>query len=349
MNRHARAALRTSALVLTASLGLTACAGDTVRAGAAAVVAGDRIPTTRLADLTTEALADPTAKQRFGADAATSQEFERQLLARVVNRRLVQALAAEKGVSVTEGQVDERIASLVEQAGGRDQLDQQAAQNGVAPAEVRPFVRDLVLRDALADALTADITVTPTQLKSAYDAGIAQFDQVHVAHILVPDKKTADAVLAQVKADPASFAGLAAKLSTDTSNKDQGGDLGFAGRGQFVKPFEDAIFAAKPGDVLEVQTQFGFHVVRVIERRTVGLAEATPQLRRTILDQERRDALAAALTETAKRVGVQISPRFGRYVAADGTIVEAARPAISPAPAEPGLGVPTAAPAQPQG
>ena len=120
------------------------------------------------------------------------------------------------------------------------------------------------------------------------------------AHILIAvpagatDKEKAAAktkalnVLKQAQAG-GDFVKLAAKYSDDTSNKLQGGDLGSFGRGQMVKPFEDAVFAMKPGQIALVETQFGFHVVK-LEASTPAhidtLAEAKPK----IIDEMRTQA-----------------------------------------------------------
>jgi len=117
-------------------------------------------------------------------------------------------------------------------------------------------------------------------------------EQVHAQHILImvqegaTDKEKAAAkakalnVLKQAQAG-GDFAKLAAKYSDDPSNKLQGGDLGTFGRGQMIKPFEDAAFATKPGQITMVETIYGFHVVKVDQHtpaHTDTLAEAKPKI-----------------------------------------------------------------------
>ena len=311
---------RRLALLATAGLAvvtLSACGDSPVRAGAAATVGDVRITTTALNALVTRGLADPQAEQQLGADKAT---FQRQTLSRLINHQVLAEAAKEAGVTITEGDVDAQIADFERQAGGAQQLEQQAAQNGIAKQDLRPFVRDIVLNDALGDKLTADIQVPQAQLEALYQQNAAQNDQVHAAHILVADKATADDILSQVQADPSKFAALAAKYSTDTSNKDKGGDLGFAGRGAFVKEFEDAVFGAKPGEFLVVKTEFGYHVVHVIDRRTTTLAQQTKALRRQVLQKEREQATAELLSKVARKLGVKVNPRFGRWNATQGSV-----------------------------
>ncbi len=118
-------------------------------------------------------------------------------------------------------------------------------------------------------------------------------EEVHARHILISvpagasDKEKAAAkakaedVLKQAQAKGADFVKLAAKYSDDTSNKLEGGDLGTFGRGQMVKPFEDAVFAMKPGQISMVETRFGYHIVKLEQSNpahTDTLAEAKPKI-----------------------------------------------------------------------
>jgi peptidyl-prolyl cis-trans isomerase D len=125
-------------------------------------------------------------------------------------------------------------------------------------------------------------------------------EEAHARHILVSvpagatpaekdaaHKKALD-ILKQAKGG-ADFAKLASKYSDDPSNKFSGGDLGSFSRGQMVKPFEDAVFKMKPGEITLVETSFGFHVVKLdglTPAHVDTLAEAKPKIIETIRTEE---------------------------------------------------------------
>jgi len=90
--------------------------------------------------------------------------------------------------------------------------------------------------------------------------------EVKASHILVSTQDEAKHVLAELKAGK-TFEELARKYSSCPS-REQGGDLGFFGKGQMVKEFEDAAFSLKPGTVSPpVKTQFGYHIIKVTGKR----------------------------------------------------------------------------------
>ncbi|MFO1308380.1 MAG: SurA N-terminal domain-containing protein [Burkholderiales bacterium] len=129
------------------------------------------------------------------------------------------------------------------------------------------------------DAIAAKIAVDPADVRKQYEANQASYttpEERSASHILIavrPDaseadkaaaKQKAEAIAAQVRANPASFAEVAKAQSQDPGSAREGGALGSFGRGSMVKPFEDAVFAAKAGDIVgPVQTDFGWHVIRV--------------------------------------------------------------------------------------
>jgi len=337
VTRSPRRLATATAAVSLAAIALTGCGNAAVRSGAAATVGSTRISTAELAALVSRGLKDPQAQQQLGAD---KPKFQRETLGRMIRHRVFLAAARRERVTATGGAIDAKIASFEQQAGGATQLLQTAAQGGIAAPDLRAFISDLVLSDALGDKLTQTVDVPPAELRAAYQAGAAKYDQVHSAHILVASKPLADKLLAQVKADPTTFAALAAANSTDTSNKDKGGDLGFAGRGSFVKEFEAAVFGAKPGEFVEVKTQFGYHVVHVIERRTTTFEQAVPELRRAALQKQRDQRVSELVSNVAGDLHIKVNPRFGRWDAKALNVVPGSTPesVSSPAPSPGGDG-----------
>lgn len=323
-------------------LGATAC---NTSPGAAALVGDDRISVSHLQQEVDDALANPQAEQQLGSDRLG---FTRTELSRLITNNIVVAAAAAHGITITEADIDQQLNEFAQQAGGTTQLLQQAEQSGIPRAELSSFTRYYVMQQKLADELIANVPVSQAQLEAAYQQNIDSYDQVHSAHILVKTKALADNILAQVKADPSKFAALASKYSIDTSNKDSGGDLGFAGKGQFVPGFSNAIFAAKVGTYIEVHSKFGWHVVHVIAHKHVTLAEATPQLKTTILKDTRDKLLSQALEDEAKKLGVHVNPRYGSWDFAQGAVVApSTKGAVSSPSPTPGAG--GAAPTTPTG
>jgi peptidyl-prolyl cis-trans isomerase D len=111
-----------------------------------------------------------------------------------------------------------------------------------------------------AAALAALETVSESELRAWYDSNVgAKFAQRTAV------KKTADDLLTQLRADPGKFAELAKQYSQDPGSKDNGGDLGFFARGAMVKPFEEAVFKLKPGQMSGlVESDFGYHIIKLI-------------------------------------------------------------------------------------
>lgn len=119
-----------------------------------------------------------------------------------------------------------------------------------------------------------DITVSEEEAKEYYKANENQFmagETVHAKHILVDDEDKCQEILEKIIGEETTFEDAAKEFSTCPS-KEKGGDLGAFGRGQMVKEFEDAAFAAEVGHVVgPVKTQFGYHLIKVEDKKTQKL------------------------------------------------------------------------------
>lgn len=129
--------------------------------------------------------------------------------------------------------------------------------------------REQIIRAAYLEQQVAK-KMTDERLREAYDAFVAEQPDVQeakAAHILVEDKETANEIIAKLK-DGADFAELAKEYSTDNT-ADRGGDLGYFAKADVVPEFAEAAFALDEGDITQepVQTQFGYHVIKLEEKR----------------------------------------------------------------------------------
>ncbi|MBE0696973.1 MAG: peptidylprolyl isomerase, partial [Anaerolineaceae bacterium] len=125
--------------------------------------------------------------------------------------------------------------------------------------QLRTFIAKGLLRTRVYEALTKDVKPVA--------------EQVWARHILVASEEEAKAALDRINAGE-TFAAVASTVSTDTSNKDQGGDLGWFARGAMVAEFENAAFALKVGEISQpVKTDFGYHIIQVLGHEERPLTE----------------------------------------------------------------------------
>ncbi len=120
--------------------------------------------------------------------------------------------------------------------------------------------------------LEDSVSVTDAELQDAYQARVANFggEEREASHILIDTSSRSDsdaqALVEEIKGKldaGESFADLAAQYSDDLGSKENGGDLGYVTRGIMVEPFEDTLFAMNEGDIADVETEFGYHIIKL--------------------------------------------------------------------------------------
>jgi len=135
-----------------------------------------------------------------------------------------------------------------------------STETGFNDADLRAFVKNILLQRKVVEALAKDIPQTQ--------------DVVWARHILVSTEAEAQAVIDKLNAGE-SFASLAAQVSTDTATAQNGGDLGWFIKGQMVPAFDDAAFSLPVGEISKpVQTDFGWHVIQVLGKDNRVLTDA---------------------------------------------------------------------------
>jgi peptidyl-prolyl cis-trans isomerase C len=196
------------------------------------------------------------------------------------------------------------------------------------------FIEDQVLQDFWIQREIAR-QVTAEKLHKRYEERLASMppeEEVHARHILVSTEDDAKAIIADLKKGTA-FDKLAKEKSTDKASGAEGGDLGWFKKPDMVKEFADAAFALKKGETTEkpVKTQFGYHVIKVEDRR-----KAPPPTFDELADQLReemaREVVTAQLNQL--RAGAKIE-KFnidgGKPDAAAASPASPAAPATPPA------------------
>jgi len=186
---------------------------------------------------------------------------------------------------------------LMAGAGQKDSLDKTESFPGRAQYHQRRALRDAFFDVKINDA------VTEADAKKIYDEKIVQLkpeQEVHARHILVATEAEAKEVAERLKKGE-DFAAVAKEKSKDTGA--EGGDLGFFPRGQMLKPFEEAAFALDVGQISEpVQTQFGWHIIKVEAKRDQPLP-TFDQVKEAIiaqLVQQKAQEVVTGLRDAAK-------------------------------------------------
>lgn len=198
------------------------------------------------------------------------------------------------------------------------------------PAQVRPEYIELSI-----DALAPQIQVGADEIKAAYEANSARYvqkEQRKASHILIASpasatdaekkaaREKAESLYAQVKKNPKDFAELAKKNSADPGSAQNGGDLGFFARGAMVPAFEEAAFKAKKDEIVgPVQSDYGFHIIRVTDIRAEKaktIAEVTPEIEGELKKQK------------AQRKFAELAEKFSNLVYEQSTSLKGAAEAV---------------------
>lgn len=222
-------------------------------------------------------------------------EFQQRFLTSMVQLRVISDIAREKGI---------------------DEIPE-------VKARIEVLLNDLLSKEFMKREVLTKISITEEDIRSYYKANSDSYTEpetVRARHILVSvpanaeenvkqeARKKAEAVLERIRSGE-DFAKLATELSDDAGSKEKGGDVGFFQKGRMVKPFEDAAFSMKKGELSGlVETKFGFHIIRVEERKEAQLKPfdgVKEEIRATLTNLFEKEKTTEYVDEAMKKAGVK--------------------------------------------
>jgi peptidyl-prolyl cis-trans isomerase C len=223
-------------------------------------------------------------------------EIKKQAVESIINRYLLYEEVERQNIDVDADRVEEEIQKIAGQFPSQEAFEEQLGNHGISLDVMerdlgQQFRVDTLIRNYVD---TKNIKVTNEEVVNFYESNPDSFqspEQVRASHILLKvDSGESQEVKSQKRLEMAGIIGRIekgadfaemAQTHSDCPSKQKGGDLGLFGRGQMVKPFEEAAFKLAAGEVSDiVETEFGYHVIKLVEKN-----EARKEEFETVKDQ----------------------------------------------------------------
>lgn len=240
----------------------TAPAGPTPAAKAksdgtiAAIVNGENVP---MADYQREAaqarsflMSDPKFNANTTEGQQALQTINHQVLEGLIGEALIRQYAQKSGISISDAELNQSLDTLTREMGGAAEFEKALTARGMTREMFTATQRAQLLGNKVRDAVTQNVP--------------RSMEQVHARHILVQTSEQAVQVVTRLTRGE-DFAQVARQVSQDPSTANAGGDLGWFPRGLMVPEFEQAAFSQAVREIgSPIQTQFGYHVIQVLEK-----------------------------------------------------------------------------------
>ncbi|WP_347552363.1 peptidylprolyl isomerase [Pseudalkalibacillus hwajinpoensis] len=215
---------------------------------------------------------------------------------------LVQTKILEDKYDVSDKEVEAELDKIKENFETDEQLEQALQSNGYK--DIEQFKVDVRKQLLAQKAATEGVEVTDEKLKEFYEENKDLFTELEASHILVDDEKTAKEVKQKLD-NGGVFAELAKEYSKDGS-AENGGDLGIFKKGDMVAEFEEAAFALEEGEVSDiVQSQFGYHIIKLKKKTVMPFEEAKDQVKEQYMVQNAKD-VPTVIDELIKDADVKV-------------------------------------------
>lgn len=258
----------------------------------------------------------------FGTLACGEDDPGASVVARVGEHEITVEETADYMKRAARPATREAVREAVDEMIDIELLRQRArAGHDLSPAEslqIREMEEIALINQYREDVVWASVEVDEAELRKWYDENVseearAQHILTRVAPTATEEEKAAaralaDSLLGEVRGG-ADFAELAREHSDDPGSAQSGGMLDWFGRGQMVEPFERAVFATEPGEIVAnvVESPFGFHVIRVVDRRKPSFEDVREEIEEQLAGPGRQEAEEAYVTRLMETSGVEFA------------------------------------------
>lgn len=252
------------------------------------------------------------------------KEYKKELLDMLINAELVWQAAQQKNIVATEMEISDAVSNVSSQFSSKVEFRQRLSVEGYTEESYQQHVKRMVSARKYLDEVGANAgDVAEQDIHAFYVENPDKFrapELVRAQHILLQLSSGVDneakqqvrnemeAILKQARTG-ADFAQLARQYSQDASAAN-GGDLGYFPRGRMVKPFEDTAFELNAGEISDiVETQFGFHIIKVIEHRPAGDVPETmaqDQIRSYLQTQKQREVVEQEVNRLRAAADIEV-------------------------------------------
>ncbi len=214
--------------------------------------------------------------------------------------KIIEIEAKKENISVTQEEIDKEMTEYMDSYGGEDIFNQMLEMYNVNVSDIEESMQSSLVIEKL---LEKRISITDEEMETYFEENkdsFAEEEKVQASHILVEDEKTAKEIVEKLEAGE-DFADLAKEYSTDEESSENGGDLGFFGRGEMVQEFEDAVFALEVGELSEpVKTEYGYHIIKLVDKQEAKEAvfeDVKEEIKSTLLDSKIQDEYTTWIEE----------------------------------------------------
>jgi len=236
------------------------------------------------------------------------KQYGTDTLSYLIDNKIVDIEADKENIKVSDQGIDEEMQVYIDSYGGEEAFNSVLEQSGVSKADIET---DIVNYLKIVKLLESDIDITDEEMKTHFEENKESYneaEQVEASHILVADEATASEVKEKLAAGE-DFAALAKEYSTDTSNAQSGGELGFFAKGEMAAEFEEAAFSMNIGDISEpVQTEFGYHIISVTDKKEAKEAvyeDHKDEIKQTLFDEAVQTEYTTWITDKREKLDIE--------------------------------------------